>query len=107
MSLEERRNLYLRIDQMIRLSMPGGAQYLAKRLNISRSTFFRCLEEMKAMGAPICFDEQRRCYYYSEKGSFAFGYLKKRELSKKALRSISAGCNVVHDLSRLNQRYYA
>ncbi|MEM6735538.1 MAG: HTH domain-containing protein [Bacteroidota bacterium] len=107
MSLEERRNLYLRIDQMIRLCMPGGAQYLARRLNVSRSTFFRYLDEMKAMGAPICFDEQRRCYYYSEPGNFAFGYLKKHELSNCELISTSAGFDIIKYEPFLNKLSYA
>lgn len=49
---------------------------LAHRLGVSRSTFFRCLEDMKSMGAPICYSEGAYHYYYEEEGSFAFGFIK-------------------------------
>ena len=95
--------MYLQIDQIVRLRMPGGAQYLANRLNISRSTFFRCLEEMKALGAPIAFDEHRRCYYYKEQGTFAFGYIRKSDLSAIELVHIKGGFGI-NGLHYLNDR---
>ncbi|MCG8387496.1 MAG: helix-turn-helix domain-containing protein [Cytophagales bacterium] len=91
MTLEERRNLFLRIDQLIRLRVPGSAFSLAKRLDISRSTFFRCLDEMKALGAPIDYDDFSRCYYYKEPGGFVFGYFKKREWDRQHFTRVSGG----------------
>ncbi len=91
MTLEERRNLFLRIDQLIRLRVPGSAFSLAQRLGISRSTFFRCLDEMKALDAPIDYDDFRRCYYYKEPGGFVFGYFKKKEGSHHHLSRVSGG----------------
>ncbi len=91
MTLEERRNLFLRIDQLIRLRIPGTAFLLARRLNISRSTFFRCLDEMKSLGAPIRYDELKRCYYYKEPGGFIFGYFRLKELKEYELKMILGG----------------
>lgn len=76
MSLAERRNIYLRIDRMIRLRMTGGPLHLAQRINISRSTFFRYIEDMRELGAPIEYNEKNQCYYYRENGGFEFGFLK-------------------------------
>lgn len=76
MTIDEKRNLYLRLDRMIRMKYRGGASALAERLGISRSTFFRCIEEMKNMGAPIYYNELSQHYCYEEEGIFAFGFVK-------------------------------
>lgn len=60
----------------------GGASSLAYRLGISRSTFFRCLEDMKSMGAPISYNENTQHYYYAEEGTFAFGFIKEPVLQR-------------------------
>jgi biotin operon repressor len=86
MSIEERRSLYLRLDQLLRMKAQGTATEVAEKLEISRSTFFRCLDEMRMMGAPIEFDELRSCYRYTVEGSFKFGFLQKKEC-----KSISGG----------------
>lgn len=76
MTNDEKRNLYLRLDRMIRMKYKGGASALANRLGVSRSTFFRCIEEMKSMGAPIHYNELSQRYCYEEEGSFAFGFIR-------------------------------
>lgn len=76
MSVDERRTLYLRLDRIIRMRFKGNATVLAQRLSISRSTFFRCLDDMKAMGAPIRYNEMAQYYYYEEEGNFFFGFIK-------------------------------
>jgi len=86
MSIEERRKLYLRLDRMIRMKVPGKANELANRLGISRSTLFRCMDEMKEVGTPIEYDACNGRYCYLKKGRFQFGFL-----SEDELRSISGG----------------
>ncbi len=82
MSIEERRSLFLRLDQMIRMKVPGRAKELAYQLDISRSTFFRVLDEMRMMGAPIEYDESCGRYRYAKKGRFRFGFLPANQLSE-------------------------
>ena len=79
MSIDERRTLYLRLDGMIRMKVRGSASVLARTLGVSRSTFFRCLDDMKSLGAPIQYDEVLQHYYYEEEGGFAFGFVKRHK----------------------------
>lgn len=79
MYLKEKVKLYQRIDQCLRMRVPGCAADMAQRFEISRSTFFRCIDEMKQLGAPIEYDEASGCYYYSKDGKFKFGFLTEKE----------------------------
>ena len=77
MNFYDKTNLILRLDQMIRLRFRGNADSLARRLGVSRSTFFRLLDDMRSLGAPIEFDETGQFYYYENVGKFQFGFFKK------------------------------
>ncbi|UII29938.1 HTH domain-containing protein [Fulvivirga ulvae] len=80
MTNDEKRNLYLRLDRMIRMKYKGNASALANRLGVSRSTFFRCIEEMKSLGAPIYYNELSQQYCYEEDGTFTFGFVRESTL---------------------------
>ncbi|ELR72382.1 hypothetical protein C900_01664 [Fulvivirga imtechensis AK7] len=99
MSIDERRTLYLRLDRMIRMKVRGNAAVLAHRLGISRSTFFRCLDDMKNLGAPIGYNEFAQHYYYIEEGCFAFGFVKEQELMTSELVEISGGWNGISSIN--------
>lgn len=74
MILRKRKNLIKRLDRLFHLKISGTPQELADRLEISRATFFRVLDEMKEFGAPITYDEFRKCYYYKYPGTFHIGF---------------------------------
>ena len=76
MSLEEKRRLILVLDVLIRSKIPGKSDYLAKRLGISRSTFFRLIEYMREeLHAPVFFDAHSNRYAYEEEGIIMFRFL--------------------------------
>ena len=76
MSLEEKRRLILAMDSLIRTKVPGTAEVLAVKLNVSRSTFFRLIEYMREeLFAPIVFDVNRNRYIYEQEGMFIFRFL--------------------------------
>lgn len=77
MSIEEKRRLMLRLDQFFRMKVPGNSLEIAARLEISRSTFFRCIDEMKMLGAPIEFDTNRGAYVYTHEGKLKFEFERK------------------------------
>jgi len=84
MSLEEKRRLILALDVLIRSKVPGKADYLAKRLGISRSTFFRLLEYMREeLYAPVFFDAHSNGYAYEEEGIILFGFVRYQILSSE------------------------
>ncbi len=79
MNFYDKTNLILRLDQMIRLRFRGNADSLSRRLGVSRSTFFRLLDDMKSLNAPIEYDETGQFYYYKKVGRFHFGFYKKQQ----------------------------
>lgn len=64
------------LDSLIRRKIPGRAEDLARRLNISRSTFFRLIEYMREeLYAPVYFDASRNSYAYEMEGIIMFRFL--------------------------------
>ena len=77
MNFYDKTNLILRLDQMIRLRFRGNADSLSRRLGVSRSTFFRLLDDMRSLNAPIEYDETGQFYYYEKVGRLQFGFFRK------------------------------
>ncbi len=101
MSLEEKRRLILAMDSMIRSKIPGRAEYLAKRLGISRSTFFRLIEYMREeLCAPVFFDADTNRYAYQQEGIVVFRFLPSEIIDMKQAKRISGGSSKrVHEKS--------
>ena len=78
MNFYDKTNLILRLDQMIRLRFRGNADSLSRRLGVSRSTFFRLIDDMKSLDAPIEYDDTGQFYYYEQVGRFRFGFYKQK-----------------------------
>ena len=55
-----------RLHEFIRTKSTGTPETLARRLDISRATVFRRLDDLKALGAEIEFCRSRMTYYYTE-----------------------------------------
>jgi hypothetical protein len=76
MSLEEKRRLILALDNIIRSKIPGKAEHLAKRLGVSRSTFFRLIDYMREeLYAAVFFDNRLNRYAYEKEGIIMFRFL--------------------------------
>lgn len=94
MSLEEKRRLILAFDVLIRSKVPGKADYLAKRLGISRSTFFRLIEYMREeLDAPVFFDSVVGRYSYEEEGIILFRFVPNSILNVDRIKKVN---NVNH-----------
>ncbi len=66
MQLREKIGTLHRLHKLIQHRMTGNSKQLAKQLHVSKSTLFRYLNELKALGAPIAFCNEGRHYYYEE-----------------------------------------
>lgn len=76
MSFEEKRRLVLQFDSLIRSKSSGNSKELAKRLNISESTFYRLLDHMRGeLEAPIIFDDEYSRYIYQRSGRIHIGFI--------------------------------
>lgn len=68
--------LIKRIDSLIRKRATGSPEQMARRLGISRSTWFNYLNVLKDdLGFPIEYDRLAQTYYYSQPGTFKIGYV--------------------------------
>lgn len=55
-----------RMDLLIALKATGSPEEFASKMNLSRSTLFETLQEMKGMGVDIRYSNIRETYYYGD-----------------------------------------
>ncbi|WP_025743417.1 hypothetical protein [Aquimarina pacifica] len=72
-----------RIDQLVRLKATGTPTELASKLGVSKGKLYRIINTMKALDAPISYNNTIQCYVYDEAVDFRFGFFDKKELNKK------------------------
>lgn len=66
MTLFEQLNRIRRLDSLIRRKATGKPEELAERIDVSRATVFRYIDELRAFGAPIVYDKDRQSYCYED-----------------------------------------
>jgi biotin operon repressor len=71
-----------RLDQLIRLNATGTPNELAKKLNISRSSVFRLINEMRELGCPIAYYKLLRTYAYEKSGKLVIKFLDQGMVNK-------------------------
>ena len=93
MSLEEKIRLIVAFDDLIKRKIKGNACDYAKKLGISRSSFFRLLDNMREeFKAPLNHNKRENRYEYVAKGRLFIGFL---PLSSEELRKIMGGVNTI------------
>ncbi len=55
-----------RMDSLIAMKATGPPEAFAYKMNLSRSTLFETLQEMKGMGVDIRYSNIRETYYYGD-----------------------------------------
>jgi len=66
MTLFEQLDRIKRLDGLIRRKATGKPADLARRLNVSRATLFRYIDDLRSFGAPVTYDKERQTYAYQE-----------------------------------------
>lgn len=64
MTFSEQLRIIVRLHQLIKRKGTGTPERLAFRLNLSRASTFRYINEMKSLGAPIQYCRFKQTYYY-------------------------------------------
>jgi hypothetical protein len=54
------------MDSLIAMKATGPPEEFAYKMNVSRSTLFETLQEMKGMGVDIRYSNIRETYYYGD-----------------------------------------
>ena len=62
------------IDQLIKLKATGTPKLLAEKLNTTERSVYRIIKQLKELGCPIYFDNQRQSYCYKCKGKLKFKF---------------------------------
>ncbi|MDL2314630.1 HTH domain-containing protein [Bacteroidales bacterium OttesenSCG-928-C19] len=90
MSLIDDRLKLERLDQLIRLKATGSPEELADKMNTSKRTIFRTINDLKEIGCPIYFDKQKNSYCYQHPGKLM---IKFEVIDDKQLSQITGGKN--------------
>lgn len=64
-----------RMHNLIKFRRTGKPEAFAARLGISQSLLFRLLGELKKLGAPITYCQQRQTYTYYESVELQLGFV--------------------------------
>jgi predicted DNA-binding transcriptional regulator YafY len=83
MNLQEQINLISRVHQLIRLKATGTPKELAQRLEMSESTLYRLIDDMKRIGFPILYNKSRQTYCYEMEVRFNFEVCALEETEKQ------------------------
>lgn len=76
MTFQERTRIVLQFDDLIRRKHRADAAGYARKLGISRGSFFRLLASMRdEFQAPIHYEKTSQCYQYTAKGRMHFGFV--------------------------------
>ncbi len=78
------------INELIKTKSTGSPKDFSKRMGISESHLYRCINEMKEMGAPIKFCRHRNSYYYAEPFEIKVSY-SIEVITEEECREIKAG----------------
>ena len=63
-----------RMHRIIKFKRSGTPKRFAAMLAVSPSTLYQLITEMKALGAPIYYCQQRECYAYYEAVELEIGF---------------------------------
>ncbi|MEM9836775.1 MAG: hypothetical protein AAF828_09755 [Bacteroidota bacterium] len=83
-----------RMHRMIKFKRSGTPEQFAAKMDMSLSSLYGAIKELKELGAPIGYCKTRQCYHYTETVEFRIGF-EKQLLSTPELRSIQAAGRVI------------
>jgi len=64
----------IRMDKMLQRKATGPPHVFAKKLNISTSTLYNYLSDLKKMGAPIDYDRYGTSYFYTSSVTLVYKF---------------------------------
>ena len=86
-----------KISRMIKSARTGTPKEFADELGISESHFYRYIEELQEMGAPIQYSRSRRTYYYENNSELSLSYSMKI-ISEQGSKEIIGGAKKIASL---------
>lgn len=68
-------NRLQKLHELIERGNTGSPSELAKKMYISESQLYVCLQAMKKLNVPVQFCRRRNSYYYHNPGTFFVGFI--------------------------------
>lgn len=81
-----------RMNRLIKDEITGTPEEFATLLGVSPSHLYRCIDEIKELGAPVNFSRSRRTYYYEYEFDLKVSYsiqLITKEIAKNVIGGFS------------------
>lgn len=78
-----------RIHRLIKFKRTGTPENFANKMDMSLSSLYGVLKELRELGAPIGYCKFRESYHYTEPVEFKVGF-ESPSLSQQELRSVQA-----------------
>ena len=78
------------MNRLIKEERTGTPEEFALRLGLSSSHLYRCIDEIKELGAPINFSRSRKTYYYENEFELKVSY-SIQLISDRTLKKIVGG----------------
>jgi len=75
-------------DYLVRHGITGTPKQCAKKLGLSKSSFYRFLEDLILMNIPIAYNSEMKTYEYQEDGKLIFGFEFDNDLESDDLSKI-------------------
>lgn len=92
MGLERYLERLRKFDYLVYHQMTGNPESFAKKLKMSRSSFYEFLDEVKLMGIPVLYNREKKSYYYEKKGRICFHFHETlRPLNPQEVEETGAG----------------
>ena len=83
-----------KINRMIKSARTGSPKEFAGELGISESHFYRYIDELQEMGAPIQYSRSRRTYFYENNSELSLSYSMKI-ISEQGSKEIIGGAKKI------------
>ena len=78
------------MNRLIKEERTGTPEEFATKLNVSVSHLYRCIDEIKELGAPVTFSRSRKTYYYEYEFELKVSY-SIQLISEQALKKVVGG----------------
>lgn len=91
MGIIKYKNRIEQFDYLIRHKISGTPGQCAKKLGLSRSCFYTFVEDLKLIGIPIIYNQEKKRYEYQFVGKVIIGFISNDKLTSVQLFKVKGG----------------
>ena len=95
MSILKNKERIEHFNYLISHRMTGTPKQCAKRLGLSRSSFYEFLEDLRLMNIPVAYNPEKKQYEYQAEGKIVFGFVSDEKLNENEMFKIKGGIRFI------------